>query len=134
MVTGRTDPWQPRLPPSCLVLLPAGFTEPSWSPSLLVRSYRTVSPLPREPLSEDNRTREAVYFLWHFPGPRGRWALPTTVPFGARTFLDGQAQSLPPRLLGPLRSLAFYAQQTLKTSRWFVAARASTVARRVLLQ
>ena len=31
---------------------------------------------------------EAVYFLLHFPGPCGRWALPTTVSFGARTFLS----------------------------------------------
>ena len=29
----------------------------------------------------------AVYFLLHFPGPRGRWVLPTTVFCGARTFL-----------------------------------------------
>ena len=32
--------------PPCLVLLPVGFTEPGRSPGLLVRSYRTVSPLP----------------------------------------------------------------------------------------
>jgi len=30
----------------CLILLPVGFTEPGRSPGLLVRSYRTVSPLP----------------------------------------------------------------------------------------
>ncbi len=29
----------------------------------------------------------AVYFLLHFPGPCGRWGLPTTVSYGARTFL-----------------------------------------------
>src|SRR5262245_6307524 len=29
----------------------------------------------------------AVSFLWHYPGPCGRWALPTTLPCGARTFL-----------------------------------------------
>jgi hypothetical protein len=29
----------------------------------------------------------AVYFLLHFPGPCGRWALPTTTSYGARTFL-----------------------------------------------
>jgi hypothetical protein len=31
---------------SCAVLLPVGFAEPGQSPGLLVRSYRTVSPLP----------------------------------------------------------------------------------------
>ncbi|GIW79989.1 MAG: hypothetical protein KatS3mg105_1796 [Gemmatales bacterium] len=31
---------------------------------------------------------EAVCFLWHFPCPRGRWVLPTTVSCGARTFLS----------------------------------------------
>ena len=67
--------------PSCLVLLPVGFTEPGRSPDLLVRSYRTVSPLPIP------RRGEAVCFLWHFPCPRGRWALPTTASCGARTFL-----------------------------------------------
>ncbi len=34
------------------------------------------------------RGRAAVCFLWHCPGPRGRWVLPTTVPCGARTFLS----------------------------------------------
>src|SRR3990172_2750335 len=49
----------------------------------LVRSYRTVSPLPAlaggEPL--------AVWSLWHFPSGRPAWALPSTLPGGARTFL-----------------------------------------------
>ena len=66
---------------SCLALLPMGFTEPDRSPGLLVSSYLTVSPLPAE------RTPRAVCFLWHFPWPRGRWALPTIAPCGARTFL-----------------------------------------------
>src|ERR1019366_4179169 len=30
----------------CLILLRVGFTEPPWSPKMLVRFYRTVSPLP----------------------------------------------------------------------------------------
>ena len=66
---------------SCLALLPMGFAEPDRSPGLLVSSYLTVSPLPTE------RTPQAVCFLWHFPWPRGRWALPTIAPCGARTFL-----------------------------------------------
>jgi len=50
-----------------LVLLPMGFTEPSRSPGLLVSSYLTVSPLPQPKRLVD--AAEAVYFLWHFPGP-----------------------------------------------------------------
>ena len=34
----------------------------------------------------------AVYFLLHFPWPRGRWALPITVSVGARTFLPPQVE------------------------------------------
>ena len=30
----------------------------------------------------------AVFFLWHFPCPHGRWVLPITVSCGARTFLS----------------------------------------------
>ena len=33
------------------------------------------------------KAREAVYFLLHFPGPCGRWALHITLSCGARTFL-----------------------------------------------
>jgi hypothetical protein len=65
-----------------LTLLRVGFTEPPRSPWALVVSYTTVSPLPgavRPP---------AVCFLWHFPAGHPGWALPTTLPCGARTFLD----------------------------------------------
>jgi hypothetical protein len=31
----------------------------------------------------------AVCFLLHCPSPRGAWALPSTLPYGARTFLRG---------------------------------------------
>ena len=83
--TDRTGPWRGK-PRSifCLVLLPVGFTKPDRSPGPLVRSYRTVSPLPRPPCGG----RSAVCFLWHCPGPCGRWALPTTVSCEARTFLS----------------------------------------------
>ena len=80
----RTAPQADRGPPfSLLGLAPSGVYRASRSPGLLVRSYRTVSPLPRK------RTCVAVYFLWHCPDPCGRWALPTTVFYGARTFLSG---------------------------------------------
>jgi len=39
-------------------------------------------------------------FLWHFPAGFPGWALPTAMPCGVRTFLEGF--SLPPRSLSPL--------------------------------
>src|SRR3546814_166645 len=66
---------------------------------LAVRSYRTISPLPRAP-----KDRSAVCFLLHFPSARAAQALPGTVPCGARTFLgtlsdDATAWPTPPRPL-----------------------------------
>jgi hypothetical protein len=63
------------------VLLQVGFSVPRRVTTRAVRSYRTISPLPRamKPV--------AVYFLWHFPWARAPQALPGTLPAGARTFL-----------------------------------------------
>ena len=69
-----------------LGLASGGVYRADRSPDSLVRSYRTVSPLPRHTLASQ-RARSAVYFLWHCPGPCERWALPTTVSCEARTFL-----------------------------------------------
>jgi len=66
-----------------LGLAPGGVCPASPVTRTAVRSYRTISPLPHR------RSDEAVCFLWHCPGPCGRWVLPTTVPCGARTFLPG---------------------------------------------
>jgi hypothetical protein len=83
--TDRADPGRDRFANEAaaasplLGLAPGGVYPADMVTHVAVRSYRTVSPLPRR--------GEAVYFLWHCPGPRGRWALPTTVPWGARTFL-----------------------------------------------
>src|ERR1700731_2258434 len=49
---------------------------------MLVRSYRTVSPLPVRRSSPS-----AVCSLWHCPAGRPDWVLPSTVPCGVRTFL-----------------------------------------------
>jgi hypothetical protein len=72
----------------CLALLRVGFAEPAGSPRLLVRSYRTVSPLPRQRQDGGPIAAAAVCFLLHFPGPCGRSVLPTTLSYGARTFLS----------------------------------------------
>src|SRR6056297_1760650 len=52
-----------------LVLHRVGFTEHPRSPGDLVRSYRTVAPLPRHPSyyppKDNKKACGAVLFLWH---------------------------------------------------------------------
>ena len=67
-----------------LALLRMGFTEPAGSPRLLVRSYRTVSPLP----VAGNPDPSAVCFLWHFPAGHPDWPLASILSWGAPTFLS----------------------------------------------
>ena len=69
---------------SYLVLLRVGFTIAAPVTSRAVRSYRTISPLPH---GLETKSREAVYFLLHFPWAHTPQALPGTLPYGARTFL-----------------------------------------------
>ena len=90
-----------------LVLLRMGFTVPSAVTVDAVSSYLAVSPLP-DPLAGPS----AVCFLLHFPDPRGRWALPTTVPCGARTFLQ----------MLPSSERLFLCQHCSIVSVWSVAA------------
>jgi len=51
-----------------------------------VRSYRTISPLPKTAprrsgsVARKHHETSAVSFLWHFPWDRSRWPLATTVP------------------------------------------------------
>ena len=52
-----------------------------------VRFYRTVSPVP------DALRRQAVYSLLHFPSSHLDWPLASTLPCGARTFLDGRPKA-----------------------------------------
>ena len=66
-----------------LALLRVGFAEPPGSPRALVRSYRTVSPLPVRLAAPS-----AVCSLWHFPAGRPDWPLASTLPCGVPTFLD----------------------------------------------
>src|SRR5262245_36984558 len=70
--------------PLYAVLLQVGFTEPAPSPGPLVRSYRTVSPLPAARVAARPL---AVCSLLHFPWARAPWELPSTLPCGVRTFL-----------------------------------------------
>jgi len=65
-----------------LVLHRVGFAELPRSPGELVRSYRTVSPLPLGQILP-----KAVCFLLHFPSRRHDSTLWSTLPCGVRTFL-----------------------------------------------
>ena len=76
-----------------LALLRMGFTEPARSPRLLVRSYRTVSPLPVAGKADPS----AVCFLWHFPAGHPDWPLASILSWGAPTFLNDTDQSISPR-------------------------------------
>ncbi len=63
-------------------LAPGGVYPATCVTASAVRSYRTVSPLPRR------QACKAVYFLWHFPSDRSGRTLSATVFRGARTFLQ----------------------------------------------
>ena len=70
---------------SLFALAPGGVCRAAPVTRRAVRSYRTVSPLPRAP----GRRRSAVCSLWHFPAGRPDRPLAGTLPCGARTFLGG---------------------------------------------
>ncbi len=75
--TGRTDGF-------LFGLAPSGVCPANPVTGIAVRSYRTFSPLPNW-----LRPSRAVYFLWHFPSAHAVQTLSGTLPYGARTFLDG---------------------------------------------
>ena len=83
--------------PSLFGLSPGGVCPASPVTRTAVRSYRTISPLP----AGKRVSSQAVSFLWHFPWPRGRLPLATTLTRGARTFLPGET---PERSSRPLTS------------------------------
>ena len=72
---------------SLFSLAPGGVYQAVRVAASPVRSYRTISPLPR-------RTR-AVSFLWHFPWGHPHRVLPGTLPCGARTFLQREPRFPP---------------------------------------
>ena len=85
----------PPHPPSCSVLLRVGFAVPT---SRLAAGEL----LPHRFTLTARAASAAVYFLWHFPSGRPHWALPSTLPYGARTFLRCGLSALHPR--SPSRS------------------------------
>lgn len=84
-------------PLGLLGLAPGGVCRAVTVTDDAVVSYTAVSPLPvRGP---------AVCSLWHCPAGRPGWALPTTLPCGARTFLGSSKLPRSPRWLVQLDSL-----------------------------
>ena len=69
-----------------LGLAPGGVCRATTVTGRAVVSYTRHFTLTRT-LSPDGAGFRAVCFLWHFPAGHPGWALPTTVPCGARTFL-----------------------------------------------
>ena len=88
---------------SCLTLLRARFTQPARSLGLLVVSYTTVSPLPRD--ADFRRRLVAVCFLLHFLADCSGWVLPTALLYGARTFLGASRRRQRDRLVDPFAAL-----------------------------
>ena len=80
----------PSRPCSLFDLAPGGvyLARPVTRPAGELLPHRFTLTSPGEPDA-------AVYFLLHFPWPRGRWALPITVSFGARTFLPPAPDNRP---------------------------------------
>ena len=89
MLADRTSPRRDEPGSFLLDLAPSGVCRAGVVTRAAVRSYRTISPLPRRcpPARRRPTDGEAVCFLWHCPDPCGRWVLPTTASCGARTFL-----------------------------------------------
>src|SRR3954454_17330419 len=79
--------WERVTPCPLLVLLQVGFAKPLRSPGALVRSYRTVSPLP-DPADPCFAPRSGGLLSVALSAGRPAWALPSTLPCGARTFLN----------------------------------------------
>lgn len=67
----------------CLTLLRVGFTEPCKLPYTLVRSYRTVAPLPVTSVLAHRRSLSVA-----LPSGRPNLAHASTLPCGVPTFLD----------------------------------------------
>ena len=80
--TSSAQPHRRAVRPS--TLLRAGFTQPPQSPGVLVRSYRTVSPLPR------SKAWRSV-FCGTYPAGHPGLPLATTLLCGVRTFLGKRA-------------------------------------------
>jgi hypothetical protein len=94
-----------------LALLRVGLAEPDRSPDPLVSSYLTVSPLPQ---------RGGLFSVALSAG-RPAWVLPSTLPFGARTFLERLRPRSPGRLLRGTSIRAPYHRRTMRPASLLIA-------------
>jgi len=87
-------------------LSPGGACRAGGVAAPAVGSYPTVSPLPDSP-GRPHRGRtgrpSAVCSLLRFPWARARWALPTSAPCGARTFLEPGPRRARPAIIRSAR-------------------------------
>ena len=97
-----------------LGLAPGGVCRATTVTGRAVVSYTRHFTL-TQTLSPDGAGFRAVCFLWHFPAGHPGWALPTTLSFGVRTFLDAVA----PRSPGRLVQLVILRQESLGSA-WHV--------------
>jgi hypothetical protein len=117
----------------CVALLPVGFAKPPGSPRALVRSYRTVSPLPVRGHSGDwSRHRRSVFcgtFLR--VTPTGRYPAPCPKESGRSSDRCAEAPGTrPPGRLATISIVAQRAGDGLKTSRPTAAPRPVACCRR----
>ena len=90
LVSARATPARPTLRKatrSRTGLAPGGVCLAPLVSEGAVRFYRTFSPVP------DALRRQAVCSLLHFPSSHLDWPLASTLPCGARTFLDGRPKA-----------------------------------------
>jgi hypothetical protein len=82
----------------CVALLPVGFAEPPGSPRALVRSYRTVSPLPVRGRSGDRSRHRRFAFCGTFlrVAPTGCYPAPCPTESGRSSGRDAEASGTRP--------------------------------------
>ena len=82
----------------CMALLPVGFAEPPGSPRVLVRSYRTVSPLPVRGRSGDRSRHRRFVLCGTFlrVAPTGCYPAPCPVESGRSSGRDAEASGTRP--------------------------------------
>ncbi len=108
----------------CAVLLPVGFAEPGRSPGLLVRSYRTVSPLPQGRADKSAAFSRRFAFCCTVPVLADGGRYPPPLSCGARTFLSEivplAERQYSQRPLGPLQSSSIVKTLTPRLASWMI--------------
>ena len=90
-------------------LAPGGVYRGQPVTRLPVSSYLTISPLP---------ATAGGMFLWHCPWGRPHWVLPSTLLYGARTFLRRLGRPRSPSLLGQGKCRDICGEESTKILDW----------------